>query len=463
MARTSEQRNRSIAGPSRESKISALVQLGFSNPEIMAALEKSHPEYIDNEDPRRIANNKANEKHKKQGKSVTVWAPFDKTARQRALEAIRSTRKQDSDKEETLTRIIDLGGGEGEVKPLAQSPLENLRRFHTGTPAFDDIYGKTEFIHLTDEPLGRWRKGDPMIPDGKGGYATTRYDTGRTETLILKSGEKPVTRPLLALVPDLDRSKQLQEQGMPESFASIWAGSPGVGKSRLAIGLTKSINFQERLLVAANGGEPRKALYFNGEAPEGQFRQWAGGDVDPELFLAYHTLSANGPSSQLVRLDTIVRAIEKYKPRFVVIDSIQMIAETRKGARSAEAVVARLNEIKCDPNMGRPHIVLISQLNKQDEVAGSRILEHLVDFVGKATQYMGREGMFKFECDEKNRGGPTPAGAIFRHSSTGPECVSKGRRLKNDLLHLIRPIEPVPVPSVLGAASDPSLGRLQGV
>jgi hypothetical protein len=440
MARTSNLRNRSVAGPTRESKISFLIQAGFTNRAILRALEEDWGEYIPADDPRRDPKSK----HYIEG-----LPPFDATARQRAQEAIRSTRKQDSDATAATDHIIAAFGGEGKVKPLSESKLENLERFPTGFPAFDHIYGSTKYVHLDDDPQLRWRKGDPMIPDAKGGWVRTRIRTGQMEKVILKAGEAPVEREKLILVPDLDLKRQKTEWGMPVSFQSIWAGSPGVGKSRLAIALTKSLNRVDRLIADRTGVIPRPVLYLNGEAPEAQFRLWSGADIDPELFLAYHSMATEG-SSPIIRLNSIIDFIYEYKPRAVIIDSIQMVAEAKKGTKGAEAVMIRLNEVKADPEAGRPHLILVSQLNKQEEVAGSRSYEYLADFVGKATHYR-RDGTFLFDCPEKNRGGPTPRGAIFNHTDHGPVCISTERKGSN-FLKLVQPTAPVPLAPALGAA-----------
>lgn len=453
MARTSTARNRSVAGQTREGKIAFMVQAGFTNAAIMSALEQEYPEYIPMDDPRR-------------NPKSSVFRPnlpaFNAIARQRAQEAIRSTRKQDADTDEELEGVIAINGGESSVKPLSDSELRNLSRFSTGLPALDYIYGTTKFVHTDDdltlnadkkrfEGKGRWLMGDPIIPNAKGGYVATRRDTGKLEEISVPRPDSDsgirftVKRPLLEAL-ELDRGLQKTEKGMPESFMSIWAGSPGVGKSRLAVSLTKSLNRVERQIVQMAEGdvEARPVIYYNGEAEESQFRQWSGANIDSDLFLASH--------NEIIRLDSIVRDVYKFKPRVVIVDSLQMIAEVKKGSRGAEAVLSRFKLLKADPDAGRPHFLFISQLNKKEEMMGSRYLEHMVDFVAKVTRYEGRKGTFLFECARKNRGGETPRGAIFRHTEDGIECISTETRAPN-LLKLVQPAAPVPVVAqALGAA-----------
>lgn len=430
MARISTARNRSIVGPKRESKIAAMIQSGLTNEAILAALELEDTKLIKSDDFRR------DKKNKKEFRDDLE--EFDAIARQRAQEAIRSTRKQHADMDEDIEAdMAVIGEGTG-AKRVEEYALENLSRFECGVPSLDYIYGQTKFVHTEDHPdskyeiqdsfdfktrtpiklkvwvKGHWRKGDIMVPliDG-GGWHHTRNSDG-------------------SLRSDLDAGYQKIEKGIPESFLSIWAGSPGVGKSRLAIALSNAVNAQERKLGLPMK-DMRPVLYLNGEAPESQFRQWCR-SVDPELFIAN--------TATMLRLETLVQDVYTYRPRLVICDSLQMIAEWKKGRSAQDAVLSRLNLLKQEDEAGRPHIVFISQLNKQEEMAGRRELEHMVDFVARVTRYEGRKGIFLFECPRKNRGGETPRGALYRHTDVSIECVSTDIRSASQF-KLVQPMNPV--------------------
>lgn len=453
MARQSTQRNPSVVGKSREGMIAAMVQSSFSNDEIMAALEKRFPEYIAADDPRRDPKVKA--------VYIADLPAFDAKARQRAQEAIRSTRKQDMDKEKDIDGdLAVIGAGQGAMS-VDEYDFANLSRFECGVPSLDYIYGQTKFVHVEDHPdskyetrdsfdfktretvrkkfwvKGTWQRGDPMIPDhANGGWVRTREKDG-------------------TLRAELDLGSQKIEHGIPESFLSIWAGSPGVGKSRTAIKLGNAVCGMERLR-----GLPlpkmQPVLYLNGEELNlSKFRQMCG-NVDPELFIAN--------TAPMLRLDTVIQDIYTYKPRLVVVDSLQMIAEWKKGRVAQDNVLARLNLLKTEEAAGKPHIVFISQLNKQEEMAGRRELEHMVDFVARVTRYEGRKGTFLFECPRKNRGGETPRGAIYRHTETSIECLSTDVRQGANFYKLVQPTTPVlPIPALNANAAPQRVDHMGAI
>lgn len=153
-------------------------------------------------------------------------------------------------------------------------------------------------------------------------------------------------------------------------------------------------------------------------------------------------------------MNDIVDDIYKYKPRLVIVDSLQMIAEVKKSpSKGAELVMSRFKLLKVDPEAGMPHVVFISQLNKQDDLAGSRYLEHMVDFSAIATVWEARDGMFKF-ASRKNRGGKTPQTAIFQHMPNGIKTITQDVR-STSFLKLIQPTGAVPVPSALSNNAAP--------
>jgi len=327
MARKSTQKMKSEVGSSRDAKIASLVAIELTNEEILAALEATDNTIWDAKDPRRTKNT----------------PPYDKIKRQRAMEAIRSVRHKVMGDDENFSHMSEGAGG---VESIADVAFANISRFSSGMEAIDNIFGKTEFVHLTGPNKGK--------------------KTGHIEI------------------------------GMPKSFITIIAGSPGVGKTRLAIALTKSLNKQGK-----------KVLYFNGEAERSQFRSWCGVDVNPKLFLI--------KTADCMRLEDVVADILTHKPEVVIVDSLQMIL----AIGGILAVISRFKLLKNDPDAGCPHFILISQLNKKGELKGSTILEHLVDCSIKAIKIEGRQGQFLLECPRKNRGGPTPVSATFRHTEAG--------------------------------------------
>jgi hypothetical protein len=356
---------KSEVGESRKARIAALVAAGLDNDAIWAAMEHIYPQTIaDNALRAAIC----------KSKKIPVM-DYDADERERLGWAIRQIKglmlKEDSE----LNEVLEYASA-GDTKSPDDIEFINRPRFQSGVHAMDFIYGHTTFRWTRDDPSGKYKKGDlmPVNPGDKNWVAS---------------------EPKFAKV----------QHGLPEGFLSLWGGSPGVGKTRTAIALSKSLN---RL--------GHKVLYFNGEADEMDFRMWLGADVDRDLFRVV--------SGELIRTEDSVAKIYKEMPKVVIFDSFQMLAEVSKGTRGAKTALSRFKVLKSDTDAGRPHIIFISQLNKKDELAGSRYIEHMVDFAARVTKIEGRKGTFLFECPRKNRGGETPRHSIFRHLENGIECLS---------------------------------------
>lgn len=296
----------------------------------------------------------------KHPRRVKGMVTFDKVKRQRLQEAIRSVRFKMQTDEEDISRELTLVD-DGDLKPIDQVAFRNIHRFSSGIPALDRIYGSTNFVHLDGKDMGK--------------------PTGHVEI------------------------------GLPHAFLSIWGGSPGVGKTRLAIAVTKSLNKLGR-----------KVLYYNGEATESDFRVWVGMDVNPKLFMVR--------STDALRLEMIVADAYRTKAEVIIVDSLQMI----KAAGGIMAILTRLKMLKSDPAAGMPHIILISQLNKKGELKGKTDLEHMVDFSATVTKLEGREGQFRLECPRKNRGGPTPRYGTFKHYEGTVVAVSTDAATAQELM-----------------------------
>ena len=404
MARTTDARMKSEVGETREAKIAALLATNLSAEAIQDALTLEYSECMESDDPRR--------------KKLKNAKPFDKLARQRLLEAIRSTRRLMRLQDEEMDALVEAGGGNDEMRSIDDTALTNQPRWSCGELAIDNMYGRSRFIWLKDDnekhpEKGRFRKGD-YIP------SWLPRELAHTGALVDAAAERTVKdlidgRSLTGTYDDC-----YMELGLPDSFLSIWAGSPGVGKSRTAIAMTKKMNAMERERAQAYGIRPRPVLYYNGEAEASQFRQWCGHDVDPELFLVHH--------GEMIRTERVVADALKFRPWVIIIDSFQMLAEVEKGVQGTMRALSRFKLLKNEQAAGKPHIIFISQLNKKGEMSGSRKIPHMVDFVAHVTRYEGRKGQFIIECPEKNRGGETGNGALMMHTDTGIQCLSMNHK-----------------------------------
>ena len=154
--------------------------------------------------------------------------------------------------------------------------------------------------------------------------------------------------------------------GIVRDSVSILTAKPGSGKSTLLMQVSDSL---------ANKGF--RILYASGEESETQIKMRANRILK--------TFSNNIWVYSTTSLNSVIDQIEKIDPDFIIIDSIQTFTldefSQRPGTPTQTMECAyKMTEVAKDIN--RPRMVfLIGQMTKQDELAGVRSLEHLVDTV----------------------------------------------------------------------------------
>ena len=143
--------------------------------------------------------------------------------------------------------------------------------------------------------------------------------------------------------------------GLPRGGVSLWAGSGGVGKSRVAIAIASYIN--------STGG---RVLYIQNEVNPQQFREWTRDKIaNPYEFLVH--------TSNIV--DQQIQAMLEYKPHLVVIDSINMIPNFQ----SVNVIRETLEKYRSTTSQIQSHLILIGHLNKVGTVKGNNDITYLVD------------------------------------------------------------------------------------
>jgi DNA repair protein RadA/Sms len=176
-------------------------------------------------------------------------------------------------------------------------------------------------------------------------------------------------------------------------------GDPGVGKSTLLL--------QALAGLARNGVA---GLYVSGEESAGQTAQRAKrlGIEAPDL----HVL-ADG------ELAAIERAVRDTRPRALVIDSVQTVRAD--GLESAAGTVSQLREVasRLAELAKRQGIAtfLIGHVTKDGQLAGPKVLEHLVDTV---LSFEGERGhAFRALRTTKNRFGSATEVGVFEMTADG--------------------------------------------
>lgn len=215
-------------------------------------------------------------------------------------------------------------------------------------------------------------------------------------------------------------TKEYKEGGLPRGYVSLLCGAPGVGKSRALI--TMSQNIGQSLKDKKDTGKGG-VLYFATEVDKTQFVNMMDGVISDDSHFAF-----TGAKS----LDRIIATITKLEPDVVIVDSISEVHESSSGAGMKNMIVVLKGLAQ---SMGF-HLMLIGQLNKKGEVAGSKKLEFLVDIVLAANPWH-IPGQFSIACQTKNRSGRTGRLVHFKHDEEGGVSCIDNRRIDKDTGELV--------------------------
>ncbi len=187
--------------------------------------------------------------------------------------------------------------------------------------------------------------------------------------------------------------------GVVPGSLTLIGGDPGIGKSTLCLHLVHSI--------ASN---TRSALYVSGEESLEQvaMRTKRLGLKNDAIFFSNET-----------EVGVIAKWLVEYRPHVAVIDSIQILYKNE--IPSSPGSVTQVREctaalMQCAKS-SHTSILIIGHVTKSGEIAGPRILEHLVDtvlyFEGEAQQNL------RLIRSIKNRFGPTDEIAVFQMEGEG--------------------------------------------
>ncbi|MEG2313976.1 DNA repair protein RadA [Brevundimonas sp.] len=187
--------------------------------------------------------------------------------------------------------------------------------------------------------------------------------------------------------------------GVVPSSAILLGGDPGVGKSTLLLEVTAK---------AARGGA--RVAYISGEEAIEQIRARAKrmGVADAPVALASAT-----------SLRDILTTLKRDKFDIVVIDSIQTLWSDahEAGPGSITQVRACAAELVRMAKDDGPSIILVGHVTKDGQIAGPRVVEHMVDAV---LSFEGERGYpFRILRAGKNRFGATDEIGVFEMGDSG--------------------------------------------
>lgn len=230
---------------------------------------------------------------------------------------------------------------------------------------------------------------------------------GRLFALEGLAGEARDAPRLASGVAELDR---VTGGGFVRGSVLLMAGDPGIGKSTLLIQAT-----------AAMARAGHRAVYISGEEAVAQVRLRAErlGLRDAPVELAAETSVE----------DIIATLSEGKTPRLIVIDSIQTMwtdmVESAPGTvtqvrGSAQALIRYAKK-------SGAAIILVGHVTKDGQIAGPRVVEHMVDavlsFEGDGTH------QFRILRAVKNRFGPTDEIGVFEMTGSGLAEVANPSKL----------------------------------
>jgi DNA repair protein RadA/Sms len=180
------------------------------------------------------------------------------------------------------------------------------------------------------------------------------------------------------------------------------AGEPGIGKSTLFL----QIGLKLKDVVT---------LYISGEESEQQIKMRADrvGFSNENFYLLTETDT-----------QTIFKEIKKLKPQLVIVDSIQTLQSpfVESGPGSISQIRETAAELQRYAKETNTPVFLIGHITKDGNIAGPKILEHMVDTV---LQFEGdRHYAYRILRTLKNRFGSTSELGIYEMSSEGMRSVT---------------------------------------
>ena len=194
--------------------------------------------------------------------------------------------------------------------------------------------------------------------------------------------------------------------GIVPGSVILISGEPGIGKSTLILQISISIK--------------RKVLYISGEESQQQIK------------LRANRISKNQNECYILtetNLELILKSIEALMPDLIVVDSIQTIQTD--GIENIQGSTPQIKEctstlIKVAKQTGIP-IIVIGHITKDGNIAGPKVLEHMVDVV---LNFEGdKNNLYRILRSKKNRFGSTSEIGIYEMLDTGLNIVKNPSEL----------------------------------
>lgn len=227
-----------------------------------------------------------------------------------------------------------------------------------------------------------------------------------------KSNDPRVTQ--ATALPDISPSPQERLRLPDEEFNRVLGGGLVYG-SLILLGGEPGIGKSTLMLQIANQLKAHKVLYVSGEESDQQIKMRAErlGELNANCFVLTET-----------NLEKIFQQITQVEPELLIIDSIQTIQTQTIDASPGS--VSQIRECTADlmrfAKESRISVILIGHITKDGQIAGPKILEHMVDVV---LQFEGdRNFIYRLVRSSKNRFGSTAEIGIYEMSGAGLKQVT---------------------------------------
>ena len=253
------------------------------------------------------------------------------------------------------------------------------------------------------EACGEWNTiVEEIVDSGVGAGPKSATAGGRPTQLVPLAGETESAARVVSGMAELDR---VTVGGFVKGSAALMAGDPGIGKSTLLL-----------QAVAAMADLGKRVIYVTGEEAVGQVRLRAQrlGLGDRDVSLASET-----------NVEIILATLQQGPaPDLVIIDSIQTLWTDRVDSAPGTVTQVRTSAqaLTRFAKKSGAAVVLVGHVTKDGQIAGPRVVEHMVDavlyFEGDASH------TFRILRGVKNRYGATDEIGVFEMTTLGLKEVS---------------------------------------
>jgi len=253
------------------------------------------------------------------------------------------------------------------------------------------------------EACGEWNSiAEEVVEGGVGASPNGATAGGRPTELVPLAGETESAARVVTGLGELDR---VTGGGFVRGSAVLVGGDPGIGKSTLLL--------QAAARLAAQG---KRVIYVSGEEAIGQIRLRA-----QRLGLGEAPVALASETS----VETILATLQQgTAPHLVIIDSIQTLWNDRVDSAPGTVTQVRTSAQALTRFAKRSGaaVVLVGHVTKDGQIAGPRVVEHMVD----AVLYFEGDSSHTFRIlrGVKNRYGATDEIGVFEMTTLGLSEVS---------------------------------------